>query len=550
VSFVLNDAYGQTCIFLGTGDGASWSDGNNWSCGSQPSVTDIIVIPIGMNVTHNADINYTGTNITIYGSLDLGDKKLKLKGASSTLTIASTGSLTAKELAFESSSVGTIESGATVVVKDFKTKNTSTVDIDAACITVTNKVENKDAASMTSSSGSGCIDFTGTNYTNSSSGGIFGCTSATQADCFSAGGSGSSDKIFNGSTGTSWNTAANWTPSGVPDPTTENVTIPEGLTVVYDKNGNLEFKNATVFTICGTIITGEAHLHMKDNSHIELCPTAVFSGHEIKLQDQATGNIPDGAAVEVEQIEVKGTGVFTIDACVTVTEELKNKDDGTILGGGCIDYQGPDNKFENSGTGGIFNCVEVNVGDCELGPSLLPVEMTSFEAEIVNNEIIVNWETLSEINNSHFEVWLGSDIGGFNLVKTVDGAGSSSEIIEYSTSFKPELSGVMYVRLRQVDFNGDYVDSRVLALNYSPDYSIEAITLYPNPSRNSIGFTNLKNEEDYQVSIYSIAGDLINSASINAMANKIDISKIESGSYIVRVSDSLLNQSSVRLFKI
>jgi hypothetical protein len=107
-SFVLNDAYGQICVFIGSGDGTSWSDGSNWSCGSQPAVTDIIVIPSGQNVTHGSNIDYTGTSITTRGYLDLGEKKLKLKGASSTLTISSTGSITAKELGFESSSTGAI----------------------------------------------------------------------------------------------------------------------------------------------------------------------------------------------------------------------------------------------------------------------------------------------------------------------------------------------------------------------------------------------------------------------------------------------------------
>jgi hypothetical protein len=45
---------------------------------------------------------------------------------------------------------------------------------------------------------------------------------------------------------------------------------------------------------------GSAHLHMKDNSSIVLCPTAIFTGHEIKLENNAIGYIPNEVTVDVE----------------------------------------------------------------------------------------------------------------------------------------------------------------------------------------------------------------------------------------------------------
>jgi hypothetical protein len=190
------------------------------------------------------------------------------------------------------------------------------------------------------------------------------------------------------------------------------------------------------------------------------------------------------------------------------------------------------------------------VDDCTLGVATLPVEMTSFKAEIENNEIIVSWVTLSEINNSHFEVLLGSYLVEFTLVKTIIGNGSSYETIKYTNRFASELSGIIYVKLRQVNFNGDYVDSKVLALNHEPDFSIKAVKLYPNPSRNFISFTNLKHDENYQLVIYSVDGELIQSSSISSVNNKIDISRIEFGSYIVKITDDFSNQYSIRFFKI
>lgn len=551
-SFVINVSYAQTCTFNGNGDGVSWDDDDNWSCGSEPGKTDVIVIPSGFSVEHNKDLNYEGTSITINGSLDLGAKKLKLKGTSSALTISSTGSFTAKKLELELFSTATIASGASVTLEELKTKNFASINIDAACINVTSKIENKDAASITSTSGDGCIDFTGNNYTNSSSGGIFGCTSNTQSDCLPTGGGsggGSGIKVFNGTNGTSWSDDDNWTPTGIPDTKTDSVTIPLGFSVDYDAPGHLDFKNYTVFTLCGTIALGNAHLHMKDNSSIELCPTAVLTGHEIKLEDNATGYIPDGANVNVEEIEVKKDGYFTIEACITVTEELKNKDDGTIAGGGCIDYQGPDNGYTNTGTGGIFTCVAENYGDCDLGLVTLPVEMSTIDAEIIDEEIVVNWETLSEINNSHFEIWLGSDIGGFKLVETIEGNGNSFMKNNYSVAFTPGITGVLYVKIRQVDYDGTYEDSKVLSLIYTPEFSIETVKLYPNPARNVIAFKNLKADEIYNLSVFSIEGEHLNSRSVSSLDNQLNINDFKPGYYIVRISDNASNQRAIRFLK-
>src|SRR5690606_3273407 len=56
---------------------------------------------------------------------------------------------------------------------------------------------------------------------------------------------------------------------------------------------------------------------------------------------------------------------------------------------------------------------------------------------------------------------------GFDVIGSVPGKGTASGVTKYSfTDFNP-LSGTSYYRLRQVDFNGDYIDSDVRAVNIS-----------------------------------------------------------------------------------
>jgi len=282
---------------------------------------------------------------------------------------------------------------------------------------------------------------------------------------------------------------------------------------------------------------------MKDDSRIEMCSTGSFSGHEIKLEDDATGLVPTGAGVNIEQVEVKDDGYFTINASpVTITDEIKNKNQGTIAGLGGFDWSG--STFENTGTGGIFNCFQAVYDDCNFPPIVaLPVELIDFSFNIVNNDVILNWATASEINNSHFEVWVASDELEFHKIKTVKGKGNSNELNYYASGFTPVLSGVLYVKLRQVDYSGEYTDSDIISLIYSKSLETIPIEVYPNPATNKIAFKNLGLDSEYSVEVYSSHGVQMKSGKVSVEHNYIDIQGLEAGTYTVRVhnSNSMVN---------
>lgn len=538
----------QTYTFTSAGVDNDWNNSANWDQGSVPGVTDVIVIASGQTVNYDlgGDFNYTGTGFTINGAANWQGEKLKVK-SNGVVTISSTGSLSnVKEFKFEQFSSGTIASGATVNVEKFKLKNFSAVVINASCITVTEELKNENVAAIT---GTGCIDFSGGNYTNSSSGGIFGCTSGSAGDCVNVV-SVSTTITFNGDgDGVNWSDTDNWDGNSLPDTENENVTIPDGYDVVYDVGGNLDFENTTVFTVCGSIAMGSSHLHMKDNSSIDICSSGGFTGHEIKLEDDALGLITNGASVSLEQIEVKNNGVFTINAqCVTITDELKNKNSGTISGSGCFDYSG--STFENTGTGGIFNCFQSTYGDCNFPLVALPVELREVSVRVVNNEVIVDWETLAEVNNSHFEIWAGTDESHFTRIKTIRGQGNSVEPTKYAIGFEPIMSGVLYVRLVQVDFSGDRTNYDILSVIYSPSLFMDDIMIFPNPAKDLISFGNLNSNEEYNYQIFSSEGVLLKMGSVNLANNSVEVFQFSPGSFTVVLTDTQGNRVALRFLKL
>lgn len=95
--------------------------------------------------------------------------------------------------------------------------------------------------------------------------------------------------------------------------------------------------------------------------------------------------------------------------------------------------------------------------------TLLPIELTSFTATATNNGFVFNWVTASEDNNDYFTLEYSIDGVDFNEIDYIHGAGTTSETSEYTYRWDeaPEFD-VVYFRLKQTDYNGEYSYSDVI----------------------------------------------------------------------------------------
>lgn len=95
--------------------------------------------------------------------------------------------------------------------------------------------------------------------------------------------------------------------------------------------------------------------------------------------------------------------------------------------------------------------------------TLLPIELTSFTATATNNGFVFNWVTASEDNNDYFTLEYSINGVDFNEIDYVHGAGTTSETSEYEYRWDeaPEFD-VVYFRLKQTDYNGEYTYSDVI----------------------------------------------------------------------------------------
>jgi autotransporter-associated beta strand protein len=179
--------------------------------------------------------------------------------------------------------------------------------------------------------------------------------------------------------------------------------------------------------------------------------------------------------------------------------------------------------------------------------SPLPVTLLDFNAQPVNNEVLVTWTTASEINNDYFQVERSRDAVNYEVLGIVDGAGNSNQVLNYQLIDKQPFTGVSYYRLRQVDFNGDFEVFDPVAVFFGGQ-SLGAVTIFPNPAKE---LANIKLESKVNdngvIQLFNISGAMIWQRNINAVDGinnyQLDIADLPAGQYILTVR---MNRMDVR----
>jgi hypothetical protein len=115
---------------------------------------------------------------------------------------------------------------------------------------------------------------------------------------------------------------------------------------------------------------------------------------------------------------------------------------------------------------------------------IIPVELTSFAANVVDGKVKLEWQTASELNNSGFEVErcaLSAERQAWEKIGFVNGNGTTTEINNYSFVDNELLTQKTFYRLKQIDFDGtfSYSDEVEVDVNAPIKFSLEQN--YPNP---------------------------------------------------------------------
>lgn len=160
-------------------------------------------------------------------------------------------------------------------------------------------------------------------------------------------------------------------------------------------------------------------------------------------------------------------------------------------------------RWETDDVSGSGSRDEIGIDDIQF-TSVLPVELTKFEAEYVNNSVQLNWETATETNNAGFQVQRQNSEPGTQNSEPVPSEDEGWEVLDFivghGTTNSPKYysyvdedlpnADKLYYRLKQIDNDGTYAYSKTVEIDLSDVTSVDEENMqyefaleqnYPNP---------------------------------------------------------------------
>jgi hypothetical protein len=283
------------------------------------------------------------------------------------------------------------------------------------------------------------------------------------------------------STGGAWTTASNWDVGVSPayNPTTAtSITINSNVTL----SSNFELKTGTTLTINNGFtltITGNVQF---DNGSILMVQGG---GHLV-----VNGNV----------INNNNSNDINVNGTITINGNFTGGVGSALGGTGSMGITGT---VTTTGTGTVFGSTVdcTTPGTCNSSAQdPLPIELLYFDVKQDGTETRLTWSTASEINNDFFTIERTVDGVHFDVIGTIQGAGNSTSVLNYSIDVSP-LNTISYYRLKQTDYDGKSSYSNLIMV--SLDKNLDFI-LYPNPTH---GLINLQvSSNDLSVIICDIYG--------------------------------------------
>lgn len=177
-----------------------------------------------------------------------------------------------------------------------------------------------------------------------------------------------------------------------------------------------------------------------------------------------------------------------------------------------------------------------------LANSALPVIFAEpMNARPVENGIEVTWATVTEVNCDHFEIESSSDGIHFNKKTTLKGNGNSTFYHLYHILDDNPFPATNYYRIKQVDYDGGFVYSRIL----TAEYQAPELEVFPNPASDQLF---LKTSQTFsRLEIINTSGKIVQV--IANPVSAVDISRLPQGIYLLRFVDAFDRTTIKKILK-
>ncbi len=248
-------------------------------------------------------------------------------------------------------------------------------------------------------------------------------------------------------------------------------------------------------------------------------PVATLSGPTRVTGNSALGPINLSNIAGLQDVPTTSTITFRItpfDASAISSTFL--------IGSGTLDTD-PDLVI----TGGYSDANNISVS--------LPATITDFQLKRNNKQVLLSWETKSEVNFSHFELERSEDQNSFYSIKTINGLNQLNGS-KYNYTDLPTATTTSYYRLKMVDKDGTIKYSKILAASY--DDVSATFVVYPTiTTGNPIKASFKSVSKSAQLKIVNVNGLIVSTYNLRegASLQNIETLHLAKGVYFLVLQD-------------
>jgi hypothetical protein len=183
--------------------------------------------------------------------------------------------------------------------------------------------------------------------------------------------------------------------------------------------------------------------------------------------------------------------------------------------------------------------------------SPLPVTLTSFSANCIENDILITWTTASELNSAYYILERSTDGLAWEGITNVAAAGTTTIAQDYSYTDRTRRDGVVYYRLRQVDVDGS--EEVYGPISSTCKQSQNSFSVFPNPASKSFTVQVYTSEDigKAQIEIYDYRGKLVLKREVNLTNGEQTVSfqneNLPKGIYLIRLANTQQEFKPVKL---
>ena len=188
--------------------------------------------------------------------------------------------------------------------------------------------------------------------------------------------------------------------------------------------------------------------------------------------------------------------------------------------------------FINSENGGAFDLASTAASNA------LPIELSSFDAEVSGQDVQLSWTSVSEVNNDYFTIERSMNGTDYEYMTDLDSKGNTATGFKYDFLDTRAQTGANYYRLSQTDLDGA---STIVAYAVATiRASKESFTLYPNPAAgNRITIAGLIPSKTHTIKMTNAVGEMVSYKveSNNRGEGSVEIAGLANGIYVVSATD-------------